>query len=118
MFAIQYFLISTTSFKELEEREVAVEKRENEVQGKNQQMQEREGKCLEREKKLEAREREVVAKEEKWIEIEKRMQQNAAKLPTVIRFNVGMCFPFLNNLFICYSSKREIFVSISTQHMY
>jgi uncharacterized protein (DUF3084 family) len=65
-------------FKELEARENAVEKREKEVNNKEQQLQERERKCGEIEKKI-----------EKWSQMEIQMQHNAAKVPNIIKLNIG-----------------------------
>jgi len=75
-------------FKELEGREDAALKKENETSGKAQQLEEREKKCVEKEKELEAREQKVKVNEERWTETENRMQQNAAKLPNVIQISV------------------------------
>jgi len=63
-------------------------KKENETSGKAQQLEEREKKCVEKEKELEAREQKVKVNEERWTDTEKRMQQNAAKLPSVIQISV------------------------------
>ena len=78
-------------FKELEVREVSVEKREGDVKAKEQQVKEREKKCIEREQKMETSNKKALANIEKWNEIEKRMQQNASKLPSMIQIDVGMC---------------------------
>ena len=87
-------------FKELEVREASVEKREGDVKLREQSVEDREKKCTEREKKVEADCKEVVAKVEKWNETEKRMQQNAAKLPSVIRIDVSMYFCVYNFIII------------------
>ena len=78
-------------FKELETRELVVEKREGDLKVREQQVEYREKKCIEREQKVEVDCKEVSAKIEMWNETEKRMQQNAAKLPSIIRIDVCMC---------------------------
>jgi hypothetical protein len=88
-----------SKFQELEVREGAVKIIANEVGDKDQQLKERERECTEREQKVQVREREVETKEAKWNETEKRMQQNAAKLPNVIQINVGMFLFFVLYLF-------------------
>jgi hypothetical protein len=76
-------------FKELETREVAVEKREGDVKVREQQVDDREKKCVEKEQKVAADCREVLVKIDLWNETEKRMQRNAAELPSVIRIDVS-----------------------------
>ena len=76
--------------KEVEGREVEVEKKENKLKGADQQYEERERKSHAREKEVEERERSVVEKETRWKETEKRMEANAAKLPTIIKLNISM----------------------------
>jgi len=70
-------------------REAAVEQLVREVEEKRQQLEERERKSVGREKELQAREQRVGEREEKWNETEKRMAQNAAKLSSVVHFNVS-----------------------------
>jgi uncharacterized protein (DUF3084 family) len=77
-------------FKELEEREAKLGKREVDVTAKELALKDQEKKCLEREQKVEQREQDVTTQEHKWKETEKRMELNASKLPTVIQLNVGM----------------------------
>ena len=76
--------------KEIEVREHGAQKRQKEIEDKDQQLHQRESTCNERERKIETREKEVVAKEEKWVAVEKRMKENANKLPNIIKVNVGM----------------------------
>ena len=77
-------------FKEVEGRELEVEKKENKLKGADQQYEERERRSLGKEKEVEERERTVIEKETRWKETEKRMEANAAKLPTIIKLNISM----------------------------
>jgi len=77
------------NFKQIGVREVAVEQLALEMKRKTQQLEERERKCVERENELEVRDKIVSGREEKWIATERRMDQNAAKLPSIINLNVG-----------------------------
>ena len=77
-------------FKEVEGREVEVEKRENKLKGADQQYEERERNSLAREKEVKERERSVIEMETRWKETEKKMEANAAKLPTIIKLNISM----------------------------
>ena len=94
--------------KEVEGREVEVEKRENKLKGADQQYEERERRSLGKEKEVEERERTVLEMETRWKETEKRMEANAAKLPTIIKLNISM-------LTINPSSFSN-FLSLSPQH--
>ena len=55
----------------------------------DQQYEERERNSLARGKKVEERERTVVEMGSRWKETEKRMEANAAKLPTIIKLNIS-----------------------------
>jgi peptidoglycan hydrolase CwlO-like protein len=102
-----------TKFKELEVREAAVQKREKENEDKNQLLLEREKKCGERELQVAMRESEVSVKEEGWRETEKKMQQNAAKLPNVIHLNISMSFQNYFTSHLSFSNFLEYFYLIS-----
>ena len=97
--------------KELEGREGEVEKRENKLKGADQQYDERERNSLAREKKVEERERTVLEMEARWKETEKRMEANAAKLPTIIKLNISMTtsLSFPSTLFLTSSSPSRLF---------
>ena len=97
---LSFSTVLEMQFEELEQRELKVEKREKEVKIKSQQVEEREKRCAVREQQVEQREQEVAEKERKWIETEKQMKDNAAKLPTVIQFNV--CMNSLQLIFIIF----------------
>ena len=94
--------------KEVEGREVEVEKRENKLRGADQQYEERERRSLGKEKEVEEREKTVVEKETRWKETEKRMEANAAKLPTIIKLNISML--------TFNPSSFSNFLSLSPQH--
>ena len=76
--------------KEVEGRELEVEKKENKLKGADQQYEERERRSLGKEKEVEERERTVLEMETRWKETEKKMEANAAKLPTIIKLNISM----------------------------
>ena len=77
-------------FKEVEGREAEVEKRENKLKDADQQYEQRERNSLAREKEVKERERLVIEMETRWKETEKRMEANAAKLPTIIKLSISM----------------------------
>ena len=97
-----------TKLKEVEGRECEVEKREKKLRGADQQYEEREKRSLGKEKEVEERERTVIEMETRWKETEKKMEANAAKLPSIIKLNISM-------LTINLSSFSN-FLSLSPQH--
>jgi uncharacterized protein (DUF3084 family) len=75
--------------RELTEKGAAIQKREDDVKVKELAINEREKRCEEREKEVVVKEQAVATKEAKWKYSEQRMQQNAAKFPSVVHLNVG-----------------------------
>ena len=67
-----------------------MEEKEIKLKVQEEQLQQREKKCNEKEQNMMVREGAVTTKEEKWAAIEKRMQENSSKLPSVIQFNICM----------------------------
>ena len=82
----------------VEEREKKCEEREKKVQETEKEVERKHEVWQERKQEVKERERDVTRREEMLEEIDNRMKTNAAKLPNVIRFNVGM-YPLHNSQF-------------------